>query len=341
MNINLLFFYVFLFLFKKALLEEYTYHFHKKEKYSPTSNYAIFDPSGFSIDQEMYFELNAKSFKSKKLGYKFLDDLDDNFLVNLKNDLMFVEPVHESEETSIISNIKTNEKKNYTIKRKDGKYLILYFEYTGSISIENTINDEGKKNNIIQIVIPVAIIVIGFGFLFYYFSCKRKKSQNENGAEGNGENGVEQNNENPQYINNNQQDETYFQYNNMNNPEMKGNKLTINNKKKSNKSKKNKNNMINNNMNNNMNYNMMNNMNMNNNMSNNMNESNSSNRNNLISDKGYTYMAGNIQINNNNPQINYTNQPYNGTTQSPNQPYNGTPQSPNDNNIGYSSAQVH
>ena len=238
MNINLLFFYVFLFLFKKGLLEEYTFHFHKAEKYLFKSNYAIFDPSGFSTDEEMYFELNAKSFKSKKLGYKFLDNLDDNFLVNLKEDLMFAEPVHESEETSIISNVKTNEKKNYTIKRKDGKYLILYFEYGGSISIENTINDKGKKNNIIQIVIPVALIVIGFGFFFYYFSCKRKRAQNENGDEGNVENGVEQNNENPQYINNNQQDETYFQYNNMNNPEMKANKLTVNNKKKRIRAKK-------------------------------------------------------------------------------------------------------
>ena len=91
---------------------------------------------------------------------------------------------------------------------------------------------------------------------------------------------------------------------------------------------------INNNMNNNMHYNMMNNMNMNNmsnnmNMINNMNISNSSNRNNLISDKGYAYMVGDNQINNNNPQTNYANQPY-----------NGTPQSSNDNNIGYSSAQV-
>ena len=177
----------------------------------------------------MYFELKATSFTSNKLGYKFLDVLDDNFLLNLKADLTFIEPVHQSDEKNTLTNIKTNELKNYTIKKQDGKYLILYFEYTGTISIENTINDEGKKNNIIEIVIPVVLSVIALGF-FYYFYYKKKRCQNKNG--------VEENNENPQYINNNQQDETNIQYNNMNNPEMKGNKLTVNNEKKSIRAKK-------------------------------------------------------------------------------------------------------
>ena len=227
MNTNLLFFYVFLFLFNKAILEEYTYHFHKKETYLPTSKYAIFDPSGFSIDEEMYFEIKAYTFTNNKLGYKFIDVLDDNFLENLKEDLTFAEPVHESEESSMLTSMKTGEKKNYTIKRKDGKYLILYFECTGSISIENTIYNSGKKNNIIAIVIPVLIFALAFGVFYYLFYYKKKKCPNKNGDEE-----VEENNENPQYINNNQQDETYLQYNNMNNPQIKGNKLTVNNKKK-------------------------------------------------------------------------------------------------------------
>ena len=145
MEVRLLFFYIFLLIFKRAILEKDPYDFHKKGTFSLSSrNYAIFDPTGFKTNQEIYFELRAKSFNQEKLGYKFLNILDDDFATNIKNNLNYANPQHKSKETTIVSS-SAREIRNYVVKKKEGNYLILYFEYTGIIQIENTLKNKQKK----------------------------------------------------------------------------------------------------------------------------------------------------------------------------------------------------
>ena len=317
MEVKLLFFFILLLIFKRAILEEDPYDFHKKGSFSLYSrNYAIFDPTGFKTNQEIYFELRANSFNKEELGYKFLNVLDDDFVTNIKNNLNYVSPQHKSKETTIVSSV-AREIRNYAIKKSEGNYLILYFEYTGKIQIENTVKNKAIKNNLIEIIVPVVISVLAFAG-FYYFYCRKKRCNKNNNNE------AVVYNENTPNILNNQPYATYLPNSNMNNQSYNNNCLNMNKKKKK---KNKKNNNMNQHMNNNINDNMKNNNDMNycSNMANNNNNS-----------------INNNMMNNNNNSIN-SNMMNNNVidqTNKLNQPYTSIPQSSNDHRTGYSSVQA-
>ena len=318
MKVKFLFIYIFLLIFKKAILDIDSYDFHKKGTFSINSrNYAIFDPTEFKTNEEIYFELTANSFKKEQLGYKFLNTLDDDFDTNIKSNLNYVNPQKKSQEKTGSSST-ARKIRNYVIKKREGNYLILYFEYTGRIEIKNTITNKAKKkkNNLPGIVAPIVISVLAIGFFYYIYYRKKKNNKNNN-------NEAVVYNENTPNIANNQPYATYLPNSNMNNQSYNNNCLNMKKKKK----KKNNNNNMNQQMNNNINDNMKNNNDINycSNMAN--------NNDNFIN---------NNMMNNNNNSINNNlmNNNVIDQTNNLNQPYTSIPQSSNDHRTGYSSVQA-
>ena len=176
MKVKFLFIYIFLLIFKKAILDIDSYDFHKKGTFSINSrNYAIFDPTEFKTNEEIYFELTANSFKKEQLGYKFLNTLDDDFDTNIKSNLNYVNPQKKSQEKTGSSST-ARKIRNYVIKKREGNYLILYFEYTGRIEIKNTITNKAKKKKIICLELLLLLLLVFWQLVFFIiFITERKR----------------------------------------------------------------------------------------------------------------------------------------------------------------------
>ena len=224
---------------------------YKKVTVPASDELIIFDSSDFDIGEEIYFKIIADSFNKDYLLYKFFDNgvsMSNDNLNNYKK----ANPSktdNEYDGGNIVSVTKY-----YTIKKDErelgsikGKYLVIVFDCTGNVLIENTKENEGKTTMIVVIVV-VGVVVIAAAIWIYCY-CKKKKAL----AEGTTTNEV--------YVGNN---------NNINN----------NQNYNMNKNSGNNANIYSNNYNNNYNNNNYNNNNYNNNNNNNYNNYNSNNYNN-------------------------------------------------------------
>ena len=194
-HLTALYIYIFIHLIINVLSQTISYDLKKYGEYVSKKGYAIFDPTGFSFGDFMYFKITAKSFEVDILHYEYLDDFTD-YQFECTEPCRSVKSYYENEEgggggdddddddddKKIIKYFKI-EKKQDDLKGSEGKYLVLYFYTSGITTIENTEKDEGKASDIIGTVIAIiaAIVIIVILALCCYRYCKRKKTkQNAN-----------------------------------------------------------------------------------------------------------------------------------------------------------------
>ena len=190
MKILIILNYILIFLLNFSLESSEGYNFGKYKTYSTRQKYAIFDPTGFNIGDTMYFKITAK-FNDDYLYYIYLDtleNLNDKIDDEQSNNWFYVKEYNNVEDEDDDEEIKYFKivKNKDDIGELEGKYLILIFDCTGRVEIENTEDDEGKKVLIYSIVFSVVGIVIIA--IIAYFCCFRnqkcpcscKKSNEEN-----------------------------------------------------------------------------------------------------------------------------------------------------------------
>ena len=154
-------------------------YLEKGKKLKTVKNYVIFDSGSFRNGQKMNFILKSESFCDEKLKYVYLDDLDDfGPDTELLYDVSF-----SKEENQFKKKVLFSKTKYFTIKKnkkeyegQKGKYLLLYFECSGNVEIEN-----GKKKLsggiIFLIILNVIIALFALLAAAYYFLYYRKKKQ--------------------------------------------------------------------------------------------------------------------------------------------------------------------
>lgn len=285
-----------------------------------TKDYCIiFDPTGFQVGETMFFKISATEFNDDFLYYEYLDDLENyEFNFNLKKlhevkSYYKKEPDEDSKSSKAIHYFKIVKSKE-DLGNLEGKYLLLYCNFDGTAEIVNTKKDEGKRSQILSIVISivcvVAIALIAY-FCFFRKKCKKDDEVNEINV--------------VQYQNNNQQINENIQNNNknMNNYNKNNQNMNFNiNKPKNNVKNKNEYNDNNNNCPPSANYN------------------NNYNRTNNIPDVQYTGNEA-IEYNQNNNIYNIPNGQYTvngGFEQNPNfNQYSTVPQNSVENRAGYTS----
>ena len=290
----------------------------------------IFDSSSYNDGDKIYFKIKATKFNEKSLYYEFCDDLTKYYPKYLYKDYNEAPSSKTQTNKSYEINYFTVEKDSKTLEKgKIGKYLIAYFDCEGTVTIKNTLTDEGNKktSNTVIIVIVVIIIVIGVAVTAYSCYKKRKKDGGNIGE-------VEVYNEPPSY---NQNANNIINNNNQ--------KVNVQNNKK-NKKKNNQNQMNQKNIQQNNYQNQMQNTPKNNNMNINLNNQNTPNYNNMNinpnSQNTQNYNTLNINQNNQyNQNYNYMNiNPNNQNTPMINQNNQMNPNYANNNNQGYTSVQA-
>ena len=275
----------------------------------------IFDSSDYNVGDKIYFKIKAKDFYEDNLFYEFFDDLSKYY------PKYTYEEYDEAVPTKSENN-KTSKIKYYSIQKKNGKYLIAYFDCEGTVTIKNTETDEGHKkiSNTTTIVIIVILVIIVIGVFAYY--CYRRKKNQGGFCSGNKGSEIEvYNNNEPIPVINNQNP-------NNNNTNVNYQKINVqNNQKNKKKNNQNQKNIQQNNNQKNQNTPNYNNMNQNTPNYNNTNQNtpNFNDPNNQYT-PNYNNMNPNIQ---NPPMINQNNQ-FN-----PNNQMN--PNNVTSNNQGYTS----
>ena len=153
----------------------------KLQKYSSvkvicsSENSIAFDSSGFSLNKDMYFAFNlAGKGLENKIYYKFEDhDYDGTrYEINSANGKS-----KEPTSTYKTSSGKKSQsiKKYYTINKESDKpyTLIGFYCKEGTLTIENTKENSGKKANTVIIIIVVVCCVVVAGIII--FTCVRTK----------------------------------------------------------------------------------------------------------------------------------------------------------------------
>ena len=231
---------------------------HKKVTVPASDELIIFDSSDFDIGEEIYFKITADSFNKDYLLYKFFDNgvsMSNDNLDNYKK----ANPSktdNEYDGGNIVSVTKY-----YTIKKDErvlgsikGKYLVIVFDCTGNVLIENTKENEGKTTMIVVIVVVVVVVIAAAICIYCY--CKKKKAL----AEGTTTNEVyvgNNNNNNQNYnMNMNSGNNANIYSNNYNNNNYNNNNYNNNNYNSNNYNNNNYNNINydNNNYNSNNNF---------------------------------------------------------------------------------------
>ena len=164
----------------KVCFSSVKYDFRKYESYTTRNGHAIFDPTEFNIGDTMYFKVTASSFNDERLGYEYLDEIQDGYSFTYDDSKKTAKSYHE------VDNEDDNESiRYYKIKKSQdelgnskGTYLIFYFDCDGKVEIENTEKDEGKRSLILSIVFCIVGIII-IGIIVYFCFCRKKKEDSE------------------------------------------------------------------------------------------------------------------------------------------------------------------
>ena len=277
----------------------------------------IFDSSDFEEGEDIFFKIKAEYFYDTEIYYEFVDDLSTyhpSLFYNSYHSTHYTDKDYESGFDIYYYTIK---KDKTLLGNLEGKYLIIFFQCRGIVTITNTKENEGNSSVYIAIVV-IIIVVIGIGVLIYYCCKRRKNAQINQNAQINNVQNMNQNNlvYNPNAMNQNNiiynpnamnQNNIIYNPNAMNQNNMLYNQNNMNqNNMLYNQNNMNQNNMLYNqnynpnpNSNQNINYNI--NINVNPNNTNNTKGYNSKNmnqNNSNYNNKGYS--SKNINQNNNN-----------------------------------------
>ena len=132
-----------------------------------------FDSSGFNLNEDMFFTFSGKTLE-KTIYYKFEDNVYDgtSYDINSANGKS-KEPTSTYQTKS--GKKVTSIKKYYSINKEEDKHytLIGFYCKEGTLTIENTKENAGKKSNTIIIIVVVVCGVVAIGIII--FSCIRAK----------------------------------------------------------------------------------------------------------------------------------------------------------------------
>ena len=73
-NLTALYIYIFIHLILNVLSQTISYDLTKHGECVSRNTYVIFDPTGFSFGDVMFFKITAQSFEADILYYEYLDD---------------------------------------------------------------------------------------------------------------------------------------------------------------------------------------------------------------------------------------------------------------------------
>jgi len=162
------FFIFFFILFAKILsiriLEKYgsTTITCKKPEETIYENTIAFDSSGFNSKDDIFFtfKFEGTGNLNKEINYKFKDTVDKEQDPDTYYSLLDKTKEPSSTSQSQVMD-KFTLKHYYTIKKEDKNYLLIgYVCNSGSLTIENTKEDDGNKEMIIIIVVFVVFFVV-------------------------------------------------------------------------------------------------------------------------------------------------------------------------------------
>ena len=162
------FFIFFFILFAKILsiriLEKYgsTTITCKKPEEVTYENTIAFDSSGFNSKDDIFFTFKFEGTGSlnKEINYKFEDTVDKEQVPYTYYSLLDKTKEPSSTSQSQVMD-KFTLKHYYTINKEDKNYLLIgYVCNSGSLTIENTKEDDGNKEMIIIIVVFVVFFVV-------------------------------------------------------------------------------------------------------------------------------------------------------------------------------------
>ena len=297
-------------------------------KVSGTDGGIIFDSSEFKEGEDMFFKIEALIFYDNNIYYEFVDDLSTYYPSPFYYNYFSAYYTNTDYDGSYEIHYYTITKDKAHLGNLKGKYLIIFFECSGFVTITNTKENEGNISTIIAVIV-VIIVVIGIGVLIYYCIRRRKNAQmiqmtNAQVNQVYNQNNMNQNN-NMYNTNIMNQNNIIYNQNNMipnynPNPNNNNQNINININVNQNKTNSNRNQNNQNNYTNSQGYNS-NIINQNNNLSN-LNQtnkgysSNNSNQNynnyntNNLDHNNKGYSSNNIEQNNNN--LNNLNQNYQG-----------------------------
>ena len=152
----------------------------KDESIKTDNNYVIFDSSQFAIEDEMYFELKAKSLCDEYLDYQFFDNIDS---IDYYSDLSYYTSKEASSSTSI-NGVITSYTLYFTIKKKEselnglkGNYLLLQYNCDiSSVEFSNTKTSGKTKVITIAIIVVVIFVVVFVGIILIICFCLKRRS---------------------------------------------------------------------------------------------------------------------------------------------------------------------
>ena len=79
----------------KVCFSSVKYDFRKYESYTTRNGHAIFDPTEFNIGDTMYFKVTASSFNDERLGYEYLDEIQDGYSFTYDDSKKTAKSYHE------------------------------------------------------------------------------------------------------------------------------------------------------------------------------------------------------------------------------------------------------
>ena len=250
MKMQILFVILFTFIIKESLSDgagttSYVFKIDLKkyEKVTVPSSDAhiIFDSSDFKKGEEIYFKVTADSFNEDYLLYKFFDDgasmANDELDTYKKATPSKTDNEYDGGEIVSVTKYFTIKKDERDLGSLEGKYLVIVFDCTGNVLIENTKEDEGKTTMIVIIVVVVVVVIAVAICIFCY--CRRRKAL----ANGTTTNEVYVGNNDPNYnmntgnnanvynknYNNNNYNNNNYNNNNYNNNNYNNNNYNSNN----------------------------------------------------------------------------------------------------------------
>ena len=213
---------------------------YEKVTVSSSDNHIIFDSSDFKKDEEIYFKITADSFTKDYIEYKFYDEAapmsNPDFSTFSKATPSKTENEYENGEIKSVTKYFTIKKSERDLGSLEGKYLVIVFECTGNVLIENTKENEGKITmiaiivSVVVVVIVVVIIILCCCYLkkkaaangtttneVYVGNNNNNQKYNMNMNSGNNANVYSNNNYNNNNYNNNNYDNNNYNNNNYDN----------------------------------------------------------------------------------------------------------------------------
>lgn len=170
---------LFLFLVTNILSIKILQKYSSIEVQCPQEKSIAFDSSGFNLNEEMFFVFKLKGRGlQKKIYYRFYDEVDEKEVYDLDENRDKVSTPTSSSEVKKMDEI-TSMTKYYTIKKDENRnFVVIDFTCSvgGTLTIENTKEDGGKKANTIIIIVVVVVVVVVI--VVIVITCiKRKKAR--------------------------------------------------------------------------------------------------------------------------------------------------------------------